>query len=335
MNQSKRSRSLPKYVTLDKRKGYIFRPYLGRTNGKIDWGKKTKLCPPTATIEEVWEAFNKMAGIAPARGTLNWLFHEYFNSKKFQRLSARTRADYRAYARQIRGRTTDNGKLFGTLKLTQIQRVSIRRYLDTAKAPVQANRQITFLGTAWNWAAEHLHLPDNPTTGISKNPESPRDRYVADADYDMALDLVPEWLQIAMELAYWCRARRAEVLAFTYEDRREGGGLFVARRKMSLSETTVANRVAELIEQSMALPRSQGCNHIVRNRLGRPISKSGFDSAWRRLAEKMGDRHFHYHDLKAKGVSDMADGWAGHKSKKAQAVYERRERIVIPQYRSE
>ena len=329
----KRSHSLPEYVTLDKRKGYVHRPYLGRINGKIKWGKRTRLAPATATIDEVWEAYNELAGIVPDTGTLNWLFFQYFQSKKFQKLSSRTKADYRAYARQLSSKALPNGKLLGAKSLATIKRITIRGYLDTASAPVQANRQVTFLGTAWNWAAEHLDLPPNPTTGISKNDERPRDRYVSDADYELALSLVPEWLQIAMELAYWCRARRAEVLSFTYEDRREGGGLFVARKKLSLSETTMADRVAELIEQSMALPRQ--CDHIVRNKNGRPITKSAFDSAWRRLALKMGDRHFHYHDLKAKGISDMDDGWAGHKSKKAQAVYERRERIVVPRYRSE
>ena len=332
----KRSHYLPEYVTLDKRKGYVHRPYLGRINGKVKWGKRTRLAPSEASIEEVWDAYNELAGIAPDTGTLNWLFFQYFQGKKFQRLADRTKADYRSYARQLGNKALPNGRLLGTMSLPSIKRVTVRGYLDTATAPVQANRQVTFLGTAWNWAAEHLDLPPNPTIGITKNEEGPRDRYVADADYDLALSLVPEWLQIAMELAYWCRARRAEVLAFTYEDRRRGGGLFVARKKLSLSETTVADRVGELIEQSMALPRSEGCNHIVRNRKGKPLTKGAFDSAWRRLAKKMGEvSHFHYHDLKAKGISDMEDGWAGHKSKKAQAVYERRERVVVPQYRSE
>lgn len=69
MANKKRSRSLPEYVTLDKRKGYIHRPYLGRVNGKIKWDKKTKLCPADATIDEVWEAYNKLAGIVPTKGT--------------------------------------------------------------------------------------------------------------------------------------------------------------------------------------------------------------------------------------------------------------------------
>ena len=49
----------------------------------------------------------------------------------------------------------------------------------------------------------------------------------------------------------------------------------------------------------------------------------------------LGERHFHSFDLEAVGVSEIDDGWAGHKSKKAQAVYELTERIVLPQYSSE
>jgi len=316
-------------VNREKGKGTILRPYLGRINGKIKWGKRIKLAAYDAPLSEIWQAYEEIE--QPKAHTISWLLSLYLLSPQYQQLSARTQADYKRYTSTINSRRLPNGETFGNLSLSRITKRTIRGYLDTASAPVQANRQIAFLKSAWSWAEERHPIGANPCAGVTPNPEKPRDRYVTHAEYELALSHAPDWLQIAMGLAYWCRARRAEVLAMTYENVREGG-LLVERSKASLSEITVAEEVEDLIERSRKLP--EGSDRLVRNAKGQPISTGGFDSAWRRLALKMGDSHFHFHDLKAKGVSDMeGEQWAGHKSKKALAVYQRKARRISPVYK--
>ena len=313
----------------EKSKGTVLRPYLGRINGKIKWGKRIKLAAYDAPLSEIWQAYEEIE--QPKAHTISWLLSLYLLSPQYQQLSARTQADYKRYTSTINSRRLPNGETFGNLSLSRITKRTIRGYLDTASAPVQANRQIAFLKSAWSWAEERHPIGANPCAGVTPNPEKPRDRYVTHAEYELALSHAPDWLQIAMGLAYWCRARRAEVLAMTYENVREGG-LLVERSKASLSEITVAEEVEDLIERSRKLP--EGSDRLVRNAKGQPISTGGFDSAWRRLALKMGDSHFHFHDLKAKGVSDMeGEQWAGHKSKKALAVYQRKARRISPVYK--
>jgi hypothetical protein len=46
---------LPKYVVVHKGH-YVWRPYLGRVNGKTTFGKRVKLCP---VGEDVWSAYEK------------------------------------------------------------------------------------------------------------------------------------------------------------------------------------------------------------------------------------------------------------------------------------
>lgn len=312
----------------EKSKGAVLRPYLGRINGKIKWGKRIKLAAYDAPLSEIWQAYEELE--QPKAHTISWLLSLYLASPQYRCLSARTQADYKRYATVINSRPLPNSELFGRLSLSRITKRTIRGYLDTAPAPVQANRQIAFLKSAWSWAEERYPVGPNPCAGVTLNPEKPRDRYVTHEEYELALSYAPEWLQIAMGLAYWCRARRAEVLAMTYQNVREGG-LLVERSKASLSEITVAEEVEHLIERSKSLP--EGSDRLVRNAKGQPVSTGGFDSAWRRLALKMGDRHFHFHDLKAKGVSDMqGEQWAGHRSKKALAVYQRKARRISPVY---
>ena len=51
---------LPPYVNREKGKGTCFRPYLGRKEGKIQWGKRIKLAPYDADLAYIWEQFNKL-----------------------------------------------------------------------------------------------------------------------------------------------------------------------------------------------------------------------------------------------------------------------------------
>lgn len=56
--------SLPKYVTIHK-KSYSYRPYLGRVNGKIQWGSRVKLGPVSMSEEEVWASFTEKGFVNP------------------------------------------------------------------------------------------------------------------------------------------------------------------------------------------------------------------------------------------------------------------------------
>lgn len=327
-SQQRLHSNLPPYTSRDKYRGVVYRPYHGRQNGKIQWGKRVRLADLDAPLSEIWKAFEELQ--APDSGTLGWLLAAYSASPHYLTLSTRTRKDYERHKAALVSRRLPNGSRFGDAQLSAITKRSIRGYLDTATAPVQGNRQISYLKSAWNWGEERYDIPANPCLGVKPNKESPRDRYVTHLEYEKALSYAPEWLQIAMGLAYWCRARRAEVLAMTYEDVTEDG-LIVNRLKNSMSEITVSDQVANLVERSKHL--SEGSNHLVRNSNGKRVGVAGFNSAWRRLAVRMGDDHFHFHDLKAKGISDMKnEQWAGHRTKKALAVYQRRVRKIMPDY---
>lgn len=315
-------------MSREKGKGTTLRPYHGRIDGKIKWGKRIRLAPYDAPLSEIWKAYEELE--QPKAHTISWLLSLYTESTHCTKLKQRTQQDYRRLSTKIKARAMPNGATFGNASLSTITKRTVRGYLDTAPAPIQANRQVSLLKAAWSWAEERHVINPNPFTGVKLNPEAPRDRYVSHDEYEEALSYSPEWLQIAMGLAYYCRARRGEVLALTYDKVREDG-ILIERSKRSLDEITVAQEVLDLIDRSKALP--EGSDRIVRNTAGSPISVNGFNSAWRRLALKMGDRHFHFHDLKAKGVSDMqGEQWAGHRSKKALAVYQRKARRISPVY---
>jgi integrase len=179
---------------------------------------------------------------------------------------------------------------------------------------------------------ERYKIPANACKEVKPNKERPRTRYVNDQEYRRAKSLAPPWLQVAMDLSYICRARRGEVLALTF-DHVQGDGLLISRSKGSKAEVTQWTPSLRSVVDSARSLSGVG-DHLVRTSAGH-IRVPQFDSAWRRLMAKvaeLGGAKFSYHDIKAKGLSDMHEPWAGHKSDSMLDTYVRTPRKITPDY---
>ena len=326
----KKESGLPPYTSRDKVRGVVFRPYMGRVDGKIRWGSRVWLAPLDAPLSEVWARYEALH--AEQQHTVTWLLQTYFGSRQFNSLRVKTQTDYRSRANTLENMLMTNGKPFGQLLLTQVDRYLLREYLDLSNHPVSANRQIAVLSSAWAWALERYKIPPNACKEVKPNKEKPRTRYVNDGEYRRAKSLAPPWLQVAMDLSYICRARRGEVLALTLDDIKDDG-LLINRSKGSKAEVTQwTPALRSVVDKARSLSGSG--DYLVRTERG-PIQVSQFDSAWRRLMAKvsnMGGAKFSYHDIKAKGLSDMHEPWAGHKSDSMLDAYVRTPRKITPDY---
>ena len=305
-NQQKRK--LPPYCLEDKY-GVRFKPYLGRVNGKIKWGKTITIAPPNTPMSEVWKAYEEAVG--DERQTLGWLLALYRDSDRFRELSPKSQDDYAKAIEKLTGAPVGNGR-FGSVELRLIDKRSIRSYLDTYPSPIAANRQIAVLKSAWNWVLERYNVPENPCIGVKLNRESPRERYVTDDEYQGAMDLAPPPIQQYMELAYLLRARWSEVRNLTTSDVTDE---YVVLERLKGSEG----------EHTMLSERLRGALSDVRADpyICHRYTQSGFSSAWRRLMAKV-EKPFTYHDLKSKGVSDHKDNHSGHRSAAMRKTYVRK-----------
>ena len=329
MNKKKKSLCLPPGCYREKGRGVVFRPYLTQKHGKNVYGKRVKLCAIDATDSEIWIAYHAITTIKAY--TLEWLLEEFCTSVQFKSNKPRTQSDRLGYVKLIR----QFSPAFMEQSLSNITKRTIRHYLDNYPHPKAANRHVSFLQTAWNWAEERHAIPANPCVGVKPNKEESKARYVYTDEYEQALECAQRWQFIAMELAYWCRARRAEVLSMRYSEIVDGA-VKVNRTKRSRSEFTVAERIKEIVEMSKSLPGYGVSDYIVRNREGVQVTESAWNSAQTRMKKRMAKKGYAtdwtIHDLKAKGLTDMENGWAGHRSKKAQEVYERMAKWVEPVY---
>ena len=307
-------RKLPPYCLEDKY-GVRFKPYLGRVNGKIKWGKTITIAPPNTPMSEVWRNYEDAVG--DERQTLGWLLALYRDSDRFRELSPKSQDDYAKAIEKLTGAPVGNGR-FGSVELRLIDKRSIRSYLDTYPSPIAANRQIAVLKSAWNWVLERYNVPDNPCIGVKLNREAPRERYVKDDEYETVLRMAPPPIQQYMELAYLLRARWSEVRNLTTSDVTDE---YVVLERLKGSEgehTLLSERLRAAVSDVRADPYI--CHRY---------TQSGFSSAWRRLMAKV-EKPFSYHDLKSKGVSDHESNHSGHRSPSMRKTYVRKLQQVEP-----
>jgi integrase len=338
---------LPRYCYRQKGRT-VYKPYLGRQDGKVIWGTPVRLGPADMTVAEVWAVYDQLH--KKATDTLRWLLEEYNASPQFQALSPWTQKNYRGYLEVICRYKTKTGQALGDFPLSTFTRITIRKYLDTYRspqgvlAPKSANKHVQYISAAWNWAMERFaHVPvNNPCLGVKKNAAPPRSRYVTHEEYSIvysvALTMRVPYFAPAMELAYLCRARRNEVFGLTHDDLLNEG-ILLRRSKGSRGEITLWNprlkhAVAEAKKIWPEVPVRPGQPHyLFHDKQGKAYTKNALDSAWERIMDKAMDpertkpplmERFTYHDLKAKGATDSKrENAAGHKSKKMEAVYDR------------
>jgi len=336
MAPKKHTNGLPPYVYIKKRKKtddvYILREYRGAS---VPMGSIT-LCSITAPISQVWAEYEKV--INKNVKNLRWLLTEYENSPAFAKKAKKTRELQSAQIEHLCTYKMKSGKPFGDAELKNITPGAIRKYLDSREtdgAPVAGNREKALISVAWNWASQRdkiIKIP-NPTTGVERNEESARTRYVTEHEYNTAYRLAENtpYVRPAMELAYLCRMRRCEILSSTKKQMLDEG-FDTLRTKGSKDAITLwsdrlwaaANYKAGNIDSIF----------IIHTKKGQQVSESAFKSAWTRLKKKMvkaGIEPFNFHDLKAAGGSDyegdIMDA-TGHRDPKMRKVYDRKKRSV-------
>lgn len=326
----KRTNGLPPYV------------YAGRSaydlhicSGKGHPRKVIRLCNLNTPMSEIWRAYELYN--RREIQNLDWLLTEYIKSAQFNQNTIETIKSQTQMINRINNYSRGQDKILGTAELKIITPGVLRRYSDSrAKtSPVSANREISLISVAWNWALERdMITGSNPCAPVKRNKESARTRYVTEDEYEAVYNLAVKYpyLQPAMELAYLCRMRRCEILGATRKQILTDG-FDTLRAKGSRDAVTL---------WSPRLRKAVKANHdvtgiyIIQDEKGQRITESAFKSAWTRLKKLMVINEiepFNFHDLKAAGVSDT-DGnkqdASGHRDAKMVAIYDRKKKQVKP-----
>ncbi len=296
------SQGLPQRVYL--RSGSFY--YVHPTTGKWE-----NLGKDLAAAKKRAEHYNDPTG---TYGTTSWWLDQFLIH--FGQLvaagdkSQRTLDDYTGYLVPLKA-------FFGAMLPSEIGPHHITEYLDIgakAERSVSANREKAGLSSCLSWMLRNNHgaLTVNPcmrASGVKRNPESQRERYVTDAEYQAVHAVAPSQVRLMMELVYRTLQRpEVDVLAWTGSTIRakDGGKVLSFRQSKTKRPIDIAltGALGELVQVAMG-KHPQLKQPIVHTLAGTAYTYDGISAMLKRAQVKAKVQSFGFRDLKGKGATDM------------------------------
>lgn len=262
--------------------------------------------------------------------TVRALFRAYFASADFASKAPRTRAD----------REKESVFLltaFGGMAPDAVEPSHMRRYMDLrgVKSRTQANHEHACMSAIFSWGYERGMVKRNPCKGVKKFTANQRDRYITDSEYQAIYDAAPNYLRVAMEIAYLCAARVGDILSMRWGQVLDEG-IYIQQSKTGKRQIKAwTHRLRKAFDLAKSLPAAGVASTVVIcNNKGSRIHYRTLNQAWTDAREQAGITGATFHDLKAKGISDYegtaADKqqFSGHKTIGQVAVYDRKVKIT-------
>lgn len=160
--------------------------------------------------------------------------------------------------------------------------------------------------------------------------------------HDALYQVSPPVVQVAMELAYLCCARQADILGMK-KNQLIDDGILIQQSKTGISQIKAwGPRLTAVIKLASQLPLNRGMSSIfvIYQQSGARYTRDGFNSRWLKAKAEAKEKYpelefnFTFHDLKAKGISDLTGSLydkqaiSGHKNASQTARYDRKINIV-------
>jgi len=301
-------------------------------------GGAIRLCDLSSTQAHVWTAYEALIHDRKNEDFFEGLTDKFFSSADFFELSPETQKDYRKYAIKVLS-------VFGKMPTNLIKPEHVRKYMDKRgmKSRIQANREKTFMSRVFRWGFERGIVRTNPTKGVKQFKETARVRYITNNEYAAVYSVAPPIVQVAMEIAYLCCARQADILEMKKSQLIEEG-ILIKQSKTSVAQIKGwSPRLEVAIKASRSLPLKPGMNsiYVIHQPTGAKYTRDGFNSRWLKAKQDAKvafpdlDFNFTFHDLKAKGISDLSGNLyekqaiSGHKNVEQTARYDRKI-VVVP-----
>lgn len=278
----------------------------------VKGGKWTRL---GKTEAEMYKALAKLKGQARGEPGMKLLFDRYAKdvlTKKHQK----TREEQEKQLVLLRA-------VYDKMEPGAVQPKHVAQYLDKRgqTAPVAANREIALLSHVFKKAIRWGIVSLNPCTGVERNEEKPRDRYVEDWEFAAVYQRAPEHLQIIMDLAYITGQRQADLLNIRLQDLTDEGILFKQAKTGAKLCVEWSDSLRSVIDRAKAIEKDVASMWLISNKKGQRYTSSGIQTAWQRLMvdclatqDKDGNKiepvireRFTFHDIRAKARSDGED----------------------------
>lgn len=194
--------------------------------------------------------------------------------------------------------------------------------------PSYVNGCLAVLGAAWKLGREWGLVEHD--VSVSRLAVVDRDLYLSDEDFRAVRDKAPEWLQVAMDLAYLTAMRPSDIRSMRWD---QVGEVLTLRQKKTGHKQSFAMSPELAGVFARAKQRPILGLYVIANAKGRPMGRSGMEKAWRRACVAAGVKA-QFRDIRAKAAIDAEAGGQdfqkllGHASLKMSEHYLRGRKVI-------
>lgn len=225
--------------------------------------------------------------------------------------------------------------VFGKMNPQDIKPHHVAKYLDLRgkDAPVRANREKALLSHVFTMGMRWGVVDSNPCKGVHRNKEGKRDRYITDDEFKQVWSKANLTIRCLMDVAYLTAQRIGDILDIGMRDITKDGILFDQNKTGKKIFIGMNADLQAVIDRCRRIhPKVKGLT-LFHTRRGKQYTYDSFDSMWQRAKKKAGVKDFHFHDIRAKALTDAkragldAQMLAGHATETMTAHYVKRREI--------
>lgn len=290
-------------------------------HGAYWYVKKGKWQRLADTLPEALQAYALLASPTPGTGMADLIDKALAHMAKD--LSENTLKQYRLAAKRLKQILTE----FSPEQVRPKHVAAIKSEL--ADTPNMANRILSFLRSVFQFAVEWQIVDSNPCIGIKRHRETPRDRYINDAEFHAIRTHAVDWLVPIIDICYLTAQRINDVLTILLSDISDEGILFQQQKtgaKLLVRMTPDIERAIAAAKASKAKSRSDNV-YLFAARAGKAREYRTVRDKWEEACAAAGVADAHLHDLRAKGMTDTerqgnnAQTLGGHTDRRTTQIY--------------
>jgi integrase len=261
------------------------------------------------------EASPQKGVAAASAGTLGWLAAQYFGSRRFKALDAKSQTTRRLVIEHCLREPTKPGSrlVMRDCPVPKITAAVVMLLMDRkADRPAAANNRKKYLSAMFGWAVTQRLMPSNPAR------DAERAKYASDGFHTWTIGEVRQFEErhpigtkprLALALLLFTGARRGDVVTFGRQHVKDGTLRYVPRktryRRVTASEKPIVPALAEVINAS-----STGDLTFLVTEYGQSFTPAGFGGWFRERCNEAGLPHCTAHGLKKAGATIAAENGA-------------------------
>jgi integrase len=258
------------------------------------------------------------AGMSGNFGTVDYWMGQFLQAcrerVKAGDLAPRTLADYERDSEEVLD-------MFGKMFPAGLEAHHKAVYLDEALAdnrPVRGNREFAVLSAMMSWLVRtnQAGVKSNPflRSGIKRNKETKRERYVEHDEMRKALEHAPVQVWALAHLVYRTLQRPEDIITWTMRniiERRSADGRLVKIIRNDQGKTgkivdiEITHEIEAIFKRLNSMETKLRGMTLIHRRDGHPYTYDGLAAMLKRRQKDAGVASFGYYDLKGKGATDM------------------------------